>query len=208
MSNIKFNPMQVDGDGVVAIESAAIVAGEIATGAVDSDEILDGAITNADINFMASIDYSKLNLSGNVQNSDLSHPKMVVYQESVSAGSLTDGGGATGTFVLGLTIPAGSVFTVAAIASSTGFAGDTTATVQIGDGTDADRYMTGTPDVFPSALEGVALGQPSGTAWHDADMSTVTVTITSATDIGLVIADGSGILNVTLAYLDPQGVIV
>jgi len=82
MSNIKFNPMQVDGDGVVAIESAAIVAGEIATGAVDTAEILDGAIVNADINAAAAIAYSKLNLAGSVDEADV-----------------TDSAGAGGLFV-------------------------------------------------------------------------------------------------------------
>lgn len=60
MSNLKFNPMQVDGDGSVAIESAAIVAGEIATGAVATAEILDGTIANADVDAAAAIAYSKL----------------------------------------------------------------------------------------------------------------------------------------------------
>lgn len=144
---------------------------------------------------------------GGLTSNSFAYPKMVIEQHYVSTADLTDGGGTTGTYDLPTTISAGSVFQAALVTSITGFAGDTTATIQVGDGTDVDRYNTGTPDVFASALEGVACGQPSGTAWHNQD-ETVTVTITSATDIGLVIADGNGFLQLTLVWLDPQGVIV
>ena len=52
--------MQVDGDGSVPIESAAVTASEIATGAVATAEILDGTIVNADVCASAAIAWSKM----------------------------------------------------------------------------------------------------------------------------------------------------
>ncbi len=47
--------MQMDGDGSIPITSASITASEIATGAVDTAEILDGSIVNADVSATAAI---------------------------------------------------------------------------------------------------------------------------------------------------------
>lgn len=129
-------------------------------------------------------------------------PKIVVYQEVCPVASFTDGGGAVGTLDLSTTIPAGAVFLNAAVHNIVGFAGDTSAALTIGDGTDVDRYNTATLDVFTTAPEGVAAGAPSGTAWHSA-VKTPKLTITSATDFGLVVTDGNGSVTVTLVYIRP-----
>jgi hypothetical protein len=100
---------------------------------------------------------------------------------------MVDGGGLSGTIVLDEGIPDGAVVLQAVLHSLTGFTGDTSATIQVGDGTDPDRYNTGTPSVFTTNASGVALGAPSGTTWHD-EAKSVTVTITSNADFSSVSA--------------------
>ena len=89
---------------------------------------------------------------------------------------------------------------VACLSSAiTGFAGDTSAVITVGDGTTVDRYNTGTPTVFTTAAAGVGLGVVSGTAFHAAAKTPV-VTITSAADWGSVTA---GQITLTLLYYIP-----
>lgn len=137
-----------------------------------------------------------------ITNSEMSVPKVVVYQETIAVTSFTDGGAAAGTLNLATTIPAGSVFLQSAIHGLTGFAGDTSAVITIGDGTDVDRYNTGTPNVFTTAAAGVALGAPSGTAFHSADKTPV-VTVTTGADFTACKSDGTGAVTVTLVYIRP-----
>lgn len=121
---------------------------------------------------------------------------LVSFQQTVTRAQFTDGGATAGTFSLNLSIPAGAVFAQALISSITGFTGDTSAVITIGDGTDVDRYNTGTPNVFVTASQGVSAGAPSGTAWHTAAITPV-LTITSAADFTNVTA---GTLTITLFY--------
>ena len=86
-----------------------------------------------------------------------------IFEETVALAQFTDGdGGATlGTYVCTFDLPVNFWVDRAILTDVTGFAGDTTATIQIGDGTDVDRLNTGTPSVFASATI-VDLGVPSG----------------------------------------------
>ena len=168
--------------------------------------LLTDSLGNADLiqavpdgAFQADAATRALFASGIWLNAQLGTPKVVVYQETVAFGAFTDGGGASGTYALQTTIPAGARFLNSLVSGITGFAGDTSAVLIIGDGTDTDRYNTGTPSVFVTAAAGVDLGAPSGTAWHAA-AKTPTLTITSGSDWGLVTA---GALTVTLFYLAP-----
>lgn len=148
-------------------------------------------------------DYSQVPLLSSaelVANSVLAPPKIETYQETVAFGAFTDGGAAAGTFDLSVSIPAGAVFLRALVHGLTGFAGDTSATLTIGDGTDVDRYSTGTPSVFTTAAEGADMGAPSGTQFHAA-AKTPKLTITSGSDWGLVTA---GALTVTLFWYAPN----
>lgn len=122
--------------------------------------------------------------------------RLVSYQETVALASFTDGGSTVGTFDLGISIPAGAVFARSLVTGLTGFAGDTSAALTIGDGSDVDRYNTGTPSVFATAAAGADLGAPSGTLWHTA-AATPKLTITSGADFTSVSA---GQLTVTLFY--------
>ncbi len=106
--------------------------------------------------------------------------------DTFTRAQMTDGGGTSGTFVLGETIPVGAFVYRTILHAVTGFTGDTTATIQVGDGTTVDRYSTGTPSVFTTA-NAIDIGAVSGTAIHTA-AATVTVTITSTADFANVAA--------------------
>lgn len=128
---------------------------------------------------------------------------LVKYQQTCPVASFTDGGSTSGTLVLGLTIPAGAVYVQTLSSALTGFAGDTTAAATLGDGSDVDRYNTGTPTFFTTAAPGVAMGVPSGTIFHSAAISTVTLTITSSSDFTLVKTNGTGTVVITMLYWSP-----
>ncbi len=111
------------------------------------------------------------------------------YQQTVVFGDFTDSTGVTGTLELNVSIPVGAVFLRTLLTVLTGFAGDTTATITIGDGSDVDRYMTGTPDVFSTVAAGLDMGAPAGTMFHGA-AKTPKIIVTVATDWGAVTAGG------------------
>jgi hypothetical protein len=112
----------------------------------------------------------------------------------------TDGtGGATkGVLALDDAIPAGAYVQVAFLQNLTGFAGDTSAVLTISDGTDVDRYNTGTPSVFTTAVM-LDLGVPSGTKVHVAAV-TPTLIITSASDFTAVVSEGNGKATIKIIY--------
>lgn len=131
----------------------------------------------------------------------LAKPRLRVVEETLTAASLVDGTAAVGTKTLAATIPAGAVFLRSTVTALVGFAGDVSATITLGDGTDADRYNTGTPDIFTTAAAGVDLGAPSGTAFHSAAKAIV-ATVTSASDITPVLA-GGGSCDLKFWFLEP-----
>jgi len=123
---------------------------------------------------------------------------LVKLTETVAYDAFTDGGAAVGTYDLTVgTIPAGATFLYSAVTAVTGFAGDTSAVLTIGDGTDVDRYNTSTINVFATAANGVAAGAPSGTVYHAAE-KTPKLTVTTASDFTSVSA---GSVTVELYYL-------
>ena len=100
---------------------------------------------------------------------------------TVGYAAFTDGGAAVGTYSLTDVIPLGALYLGTAVTAVTGFAGDTSAAMTIGDGTDVDRYNTGTINVFATAADGIASGIPSGSLYHAAQV-TPKITITTAAD--------------------------
>lgn len=125
--------------------------------------------------------------------------RLVSYQETISVADFTDGGGAVGTLDLKAIIPAGAVFARSLITNVVGWAGDTSAVLTLGDGTDVDRYNTGTPSIFATAVAGADAGAPSGTLFH-ADAKTVTATVTTNADFTACKSNGSGRATITLFY--------
>lgn len=123
---------------------------------------------------------------------------VVKLTETVAYDDFTDGGAAVGTFDLTVgTIPIGATVIAVAITAVTGFTGDTSAVITIGDGTDADRYNTGTPSIFATAAGGVSVGAISGVAYHAA-AATVKLTVTTNADFTSVSA---GSLTIEITYV-------
>ena len=130
-----------------------------------------------------------------VTNAKLALPNVKMISQTVAFSEFTDGSGASGTLALTATLPVGAVVTQTLIDDVTGFTGDTSAVVTIGDGSVVDRYNTGTPNVFVTA-GAISAGAVSGTAFHSA-VKTVTLTVTSAADFTSVVA---GAMTVTIFY--------
>ena len=116
---------------------------------------------------------------------------------TVGYAAFTDGGAAVGTYSLTEFIPAGALYLGTAVTAVTGFAGDTSAVMTIGDGSDVDRYNTGTINVFATAAGGIASGVPSGALFHAAQV-TPKITITSGADWGSV---NAGSVSIELYYI-------
>ena len=116
--------------------------------------------------------------------------------ERVNLSNFTDGGGTSGTYDLKTQIPVGAYVLQTLLQNVTGFTGDTSAVIIVGDGSDVDRYNTGTPSVFTTANM-VAMGVPSGTKEHTA-AATITVKVTSAADFTSVAA---GAFTIKIFYL-------
>ena len=76
--------------------------------------------------------------------------------------------GAVGTAVFG-TIPAQARFDHISVTGGTGFLGNGSALISFGDGSDVDRYnVSGSINIFGTAANGYAMGDPSGTRYHTA----------------------------------------
>ncbi len=124
--------------------------------------------------------------------------QIAVLTQTVLFSAFTDGGAAVGTFALTAgTIPIGAIYLHSKVIVNAGFAGDTSAALTIGDGTDVDRYNTSTINVFATAANGVAPGAPSGTIYHAAAVTPV-LTVTTNADFTSVSA---GSLTVSLFYI-------
>ena len=118
-----------------------------------------------------------------------------VICETVLRADFTDGGATAGTYTMKQSIPAGAFVYRTILQDVTGFTGDTSAALIVGDGTDTDRYMTATLDVFTTVVA-VDGGAVSGTAIH-ITAKTPVITITSAADFTNVAA---GRVTVKIAY--------
>jgi hypothetical protein len=116
----------------------------------------------------------------------------------VERADFTDGGSTSGTLVLNEAIPEGAFVFRVVLRNVVGFAGDTSAALQVGDGTDADRYNVATdPDVFSNA-DAIDGGAPQGVQIHT-DAANVTLTITSNADFTNVSA-GSFTIHIFYLY--------
>ena len=134
-------------------------------------------------------------------NLDSEKARLVTYQQQIAVADFTDGGSTSGTLALSCSIPAGAVYVQSLLTTLVGFAGDTTATIIIGDGSDTDRYSTGTPSVFTTAAAGADLGVPSGTKFHSA-AKTPTVTITGTADFTSIVTNAAGAALITLSWYE------
>lgn len=124
-----------------------------------------------------------------------------IIDATVTASAMTNAGGAVATYTLPLDVlgdepfPAGARALATQFKVTTAFGGDVSAVIQVGDGSDVDRFNTGTPSVFTTGHKD--MGVPSGAVFA-ATATSVVVTITSATDADALIAGGGvGLLRIT-----------
>jgi hypothetical protein len=146
-------------------------------------------------NNLAQLPLTKTHAS--LRDSDWSGLQVVA--ERVTVAQFTDGGSTTGTYALKTQIPIGAWVLQTLVEEVTGFAGNVSATLTVGDGSDVDRYNTGTPSVFTTANM-VEMGVPSGTKVHTA-AATVTLTVTASTDFTLLVTNAAGALTIKIFYL-------
>jgi len=110
-----------------------------------------------------------------------------VYEEAgILYSDFTDGGAAAGTYTCLFTLPVGFFMERCWLTDVTGFTGDSTATITVGDGSTADRLNTGTPSVFTAASY-IDLGAVSATPLVSTAFRPV-ITITEDSDWGDVTA--------------------
>lgn len=114
---------------------------------------------------------------------------LTYYEETgILFSQFTDGGSTAGTYQVQFELPVGFFVERTQLANITGFAGDTSAAITVGDGSDVDRYNTGTPSVF-ATLSRLDLGVASGTRFI-ATANRPTITVTSNADFTSVSAGG------------------
>ncbi len=116
---------------------------------------------------------------------------------TIAFGDFTDNEDTTGTYEFASDLPVGALVVGVALTALTGFTGDTSAVITLGDGTDVDRYNTGTPNVFTTA-DAIDMGVLSGVPFH-AVAKTPTVILTSAADFGAVAA---GSMKIDIFYIE------
>ncbi|TXH48062.1 MAG: hypothetical protein E6Q97_25680 [Desulfurellales bacterium] len=116
---------------------------------------------------------------------------------TITRAMMTDGGVASGTYVIAEQIPVGAWVLQAKLVNVTGFTGNGSAVITVGDGSDVDRYNTGTPSVYTTEAA-IDLGVPSGTKIH-ATAATITVTISGGSDFTAISA---GQLTLQIYYLN------
>ena len=111
------------------------------------------------------------------------------YEETgILFSQFTDGGSTAGTYQVQFELPVGFFVDRTQLVNVTGFAGDTSAAITVGDGSDVDRYNTGTPSVF-TTISRLDLGISSGTKFI-ATANRPTITVTSGADFTSVSAGG------------------
>lgn len=136
-------------------------------------------------------------LSDLLETSELVPGIRVLSQTGILFSDFTDGGSTVGTLTTSITVPAGAILLGSKVLVPAGFAGDTSAALIIGDGSDTDRYMTGTPSVFATAATGIQTGVPSGNKLLTTANSPV-LTVTTNADFTSVSA---GELDVHIYYI-------
>lgn len=106
---------------------------------------------------------------------------LTYYEESgISYADFTDGGSTAGTYQVKFELPVGFYVERSQLLDVTGFTNNTSAAITIGDGSDVDRYNTGTPSVF-TTISRLDLGVASGTRFL-ATANRPTITITGNSD--------------------------
>ena len=125
--------------------------------------------------------------AGSVDTEHLSVPKINVTSQSMAYSDFTDNGDATGYKDMTDKMPAGAIPQGFKAVVTTGFTGDTSATIQVGVSGDLDRFSSVTDQSVYSAGT-VGAGAPADACDGMNAAQTIRVTVTSATDFTSVSA--------------------
>jgi len=203
----------LNSDGKVYIKTGGIATAQLASSSVTTAKITDSNVTTAkiadsnvttakiaDSNVttakIADSNVTTAKIADDaVTSAKIAAPALRALQITADFDDFTDGGAAIGTFTSTELIPKGAVVARTLVSNVTGFAGDVSAAMTVGDGTAADRYNTGTIDVFSTA-DALDAGVVSGTMFHSAAKNVV-LTVTTDDDYTSVTA---GSVTVTVFY--------
>lgn len=112
-----------------------------------------------------------------------------IIAETVAFGDFTDGGGTSGHVDLATALPAGVSVSSWQAVVATGFTGDTTAVMQVGVSGNVDRFtQVTTGSVLAAGTIGSDAAAVSGDPSYVDTAATVRVTVTGASDFGLISA--------------------
>lgn len=115
--------------------------------------------------------------------------KTHVFAQTIAFGDFSDGGGATGHVDLDVPIPAGATVKSWQADVKTGFTGDTTAVIQVGEAGNLDRFTSKTDNsVFAAAVVGSVAPSVTGDPSYCAADTTLRVTVTSDSDFSNIAA--------------------
>jgi hypothetical protein len=126
---------------------------------------------------------------------------------AAGANAMTDGGSTSGYIDFTTALPIGAVPLSSQFACSAGFAGDTTATWQLGISGTLDKYSTTTSNSCFTAITTSSLTKTTGLTGTNA-AQTPRLTITSSADFTSVVSNGTGVGVATLFYLNSAGTTV
>ena len=132
--------------------------------------------------------------------------KLNTAEQRVAFGDLTDGGGASGTITLNDSIPEGSVVLGAKIDVETAFSGDgdtASITMNIGDGSDADRFG----DSVDLTAAGIVAEDVVGEVAISADTDVVLTVTEAVSASGTLDADLDGTLDNTAVVDNEDGTV-
>ena len=118
-------------------------------------------------------------------------------RQRVLYSDFTDGAGTSGTYALPVTIPAGSWVIGCKVDVLTGFTGDTTAVMDVGDGSDADKFSYTTFNVY-TATTGLMETADHGAAGTESGFAMVT----SAATPTLTVTGGAAFASITAGELE------
>ena len=118
--------------------------------------------------------------------------------QELAIADFTDNGDATGYLDIDLPLPANAIVVGWKAVVSEGFAGDTTAVMQVGIAGDLNKYSSITTVSCLAAAAVGALGNTDSAMVTVAQ--TVRVTVTGASDFGLIVTNATGAVIVSLYY--------
>ena len=181
-----------DNAAMAAIIAPAIIEGGLADSIVLTGDIKDGEIVAADLDAAAA-----------VASTQLAFPCIRTLSQVIAVAEFSDvTTDAVGTLDLSTQIPAESIVIGWKFVGTGAFAGDTTATMQVGDSSNADAFSSVTNG---SVFTAVTIGAECKTGVAFAlTATTVRVTVTGGADFTSIVSDGNGAGTITLYYMITQ----